>query len=91
MKPAIMVSIAKAESGLDPYQKNAISSASGIFQFTNGTFKHFCIEEYKITSNMDYKNYPLVQAKCAAEMIVNGHIDAWNASRSVWKKLIEVT
>lgn len=39
VSPALLASIAKRESSFDPNAKNPSSSASGLFQFLNGTWK----------------------------------------------------
>lgn len=40
--PLLALSIAKAESGFDPKAKNKTSSATGVFQIINSTFKKNC-------------------------------------------------
>ena len=50
------IRIARAESGfnLDPYAKNKTSSAKGIFQFIDGTWKHYCSGDvYNFVNNID--------------------------------------
>ncbi len=91
VKREIPIAIALAESNLNPEAHNASSSASGIFEFLNGSFQYWCIDKYGITHSMEYKNYPAVQAKCAIRMLADGHIDAWNESSTTWKTLIKET
>lgn len=80
------VAIAKAESNFVPNAKNASSSASGIFQYINGTFKSFCIEKYKLTDTMEDKNDISIQADCATRMLAEGGEHHWSESAHVWDK-----
>lgn len=75
-----------AESGWKPDIKNKKSSASGLFQFIDGTFKSQCIEKYKFTNSMSQKNDPYVQIDCAVQMIRDGGLSHWNASKHIWSK-----
>ena len=87
--PMKALEIAKAESELDPDAKNASSTASGLFQFINGTFKGFCLEGYKLTDTMEDKNNPYIQIECAVRMLSEGGESHWVASKHVWgKKLL---
>ena len=79
--PDLFLRIAKCESNLNPQAKNKISTASGIFQFLNSTFIKQA-EAYGI--EWSDKNDPEVQAELAANMIADGGLFHWNASRSCW-------
>lgn len=83
-KPNVALAIAKAESGLDPNARNPGSTASGLFQFINGTFKWLCIDTYAITDTMDDKNDPHVQTECAIMAFKDGLESHWNESKPVW-------
>lgn len=79
--PDLLVKIARCESGLRPEAKNSLSTASGIFQFLTSTF----ISQAQARGfPTDDKNSVEVQAGLAAEMIADGGIGHWNASRTCW-------
>ena len=80
----LVLRIVSAESGFQPDVKNKTSSASGIAQFLNSTFKNFCIDKYHLTETMADKNDPHIQAECMVRMIADGKISHWNASRKNW-------
>ncbi len=82
------LAIGDAESGLYPNAKNASSTASGLFQFIDGTFKWLCIDRYGITDTMDDKNDPHVQTECAILAFKDGLEHHWNASKPVWGKAL---
>lgn len=87
--PIKSLAIAQAEnSKFDPEAKNPNSSASGVYQFLDGTFKGFCMEQYKLTSNFSQKNNPNIQIACFMRMIQDGKESHWNESKSVWERLI---
>jgi len=79
---SIFVRIARAESNFNPLAKNKSSTATGIYQFINGTFHRYCTGKnvYNFVDNIDcfYKvletdGYPKA-------------LNHWNASRSKWEK-----
>lgn len=83
-----------AESGWQPEIKNASSSASGLFQFLDSTFKRYCIGGtddkgqdygYHLTDSMANKNNPYIQTDCAVLMIRDGGLSHWDASRHLWE------
>lgn len=78
------LSIAKAESNLIPDAKNSHSTASGVYQFINGTYKEYCIDKYNYAESMEQKNDPDIQIQCAIRMLAEGGENHWNASRHVW-------
>jgi len=78
--------IAKAESNWNPNAKNKSSSASGLFQFIDGTFRAYCINKYRLADSMAQKNNPYIQIDCAVKMLNLGLVGHWDASASVWKK-----
>lgn len=82
--PAKAVAIAKAESRFMPNAKNPKSTASGVFQFLDGTFKYFCIEKYELAESMAQKNDPDIQIECALRILKDGGEKHWDASKSVW-------
>lgn len=79
---SVFVRIARAESNFNPLAKNKSSTATGIYQFINGTFHRYCTGKnvYNFVDNIDcfYKvletdGYPKA-------------LNHWNASRSKWEK-----
>lgn len=86
-RPDIAVAIAKAESGLNVEAKNTSSTASGLFQFINGTFKGFCIEKYGFARDLSQKNDPFIQTECAIRMLSEGGEYHWDASKFIWGKV----
>lgn len=79
--PELLLKIAECESGFQIDIKNKRSSASGLFQFLDGTFFSYA-QAYELPLE---KNNPEVQAELAAKMISNGGLSHWNASRSCWQ------
>lgn len=84
--PNLAVKIAKAESNLNPNAKNSKSSASGIYQFLDGTFVSYCIRDFQFTHSLDNKLNPDIQIECAVRMLSEGGIHHWDASRFIWGK-----
>ena len=86
VNPKKALAIAKAESNLVINAKNSESTASGIYQFINGSFKYFCIEKYKMTDTMEDKNNPYIQIECATKLLGEGGDKHWSESSSKWSK-----
>lgn len=87
--PVLSLAIAKAENAkFDPEAKNPNSSASGIYQFLDGTFRGFCMEQYKLTQDFSLKNNPNIQIACFMRMMQDGKESHWNESKPVWGKII---
>lgn len=78
--------VARAESNFNPTAKNPASSASGVYQFLDGTFSRFCIKTYQLTEGLADKNDPDIQIECAVRMIAEGGITHWQPSEHIWKK-----
>lgn len=83
-RPDITVAIAEAESDLNINAKNASSTASGLFQFINGTFRYYCIEKFEFAKDMSQKNDPFIQTECAVRMLSEGGESHWKESEHVW-------
>lgn len=64
-----MVAIAKCESGLNPNAMNKKSTATGLFQIINGTWKH-----YKCTGGI---TNPQDNIKCAMKLATLSGLDEW--------------
>lgn len=71
--------VAECESGFKPDVKNRLSTASGLFQFLDGTFFKYA-EAYELPT--DNKNDPKIQAELAAKMIRDGGLGHWDASKN---------
>lgn len=84
--PKRAVEIAKAESGLVTNAKNSGSSASGLFQFINGTYMAFCVKGFNLADSMASKNDPYIQIECAVRMLADGGERHWSESEHVWGK-----
>lgn len=82
--PERALAIVKAESGFDPDVRNAGSTASGLFQFLNGTFETYCVENFELADSLLSKNDPDVQIDCAITMLSTGGEHHWDASRKNW-------
>ncbi len=78
----LMYRIIKAESGGRANAKSKISTATGCSQFTSATWidtqKHFG-KGYQVTN-------PEHNVEAMAWWISEGHIEKWDASKSVWSK-----
>lgn len=73
-----MLSIAKAESGFNEKADNASSTADGLFQIINGTWKEFkCIGD---------KYDPFDNTLCAVNIATSSGLHHWDASAHVWKE-----
>ena len=79
------IRIARSESGfnLDPHAKNPKSTATGIYQFTHGTFHRYCKGKnvYDFVDNID----------CFYKVLeIDGYPEGlrhWNASRFRWDRV----
>lgn len=84
---SLLEAIAQAESNDDVDARNSSSTASGVMQFLTGSFSYWCIDKYKLADSISEKNSFTTQILCAAKMIKDGHLSAWDASESIWKPL----
>jgi hypothetical protein len=75
----LMLAIAKCESGFNPNAKNRNSSASGLFQFINSTWRGTPQGRAGISVFDAHAN-----ADAAAWKISQGGLSAWNASKKCW-------
>lgn len=84
--PIKALSIARAESGLQPNIKNPRSTASGIYQFLDSTFQSYCIDLYSLTSSLNDKNNIKIQVECALLILTTDSKGEyhWDASRKYW-------
>lgn len=76
----LVVKVVECESGFKPNAQNAYSTASGLFQFLDSTWKSQSTK-YGVTTQ---KNDPYGQIEVATHMIADGGITHWNASKSCW-------
>lgn len=85
----LTLAIIQAESGFNPNAKNKSSTASGLAQWLDGSFKYYCIDRYKLTDSIKEKDNPYVQIECLVRRLSEpeGYKD-WTASESIWSKHI---
>ena len=74
-----MIRIARCESGFDQYAKNPYSTAKGIFQFIDGTWRSNCLKDGNVYDFAD-------NIKCAWKVYQKQGSRPWNASKSCWNK-----
>lgn len=85
LDPRKAQSIAWAESRFNPNAKNTASTASGVFQFLDGTFNEYCIRRYEYATSTTQKNDPDIQIECALRMLqMPRGEDHWYPSRPYW-------
>lgn len=84
----LLLAIAKAESGYVANARNISSSASGLYQYLDGTFLNYCIKYYGLTDTMIDKNNSKIQIECAAKMIRDGGRAHWSESFAGWSHAI---
>ncbi len=78
----LAMAIATCESWLNPNAKNKNSTAGGVFQFLDGTFKSSWKKYWIAWNKFDAAtNIELAMAKISNEWPA-----AWNASKNCWKK-----
>ena len=53
----VALAIAQCESGLDPYAMNPVSSAKGIYQFTDGTWEYIKAQGHQFDAEENIKNF----------------------------------
>lgn len=84
---SLVNAIVKAESGFNKDATNSKSTASGLWQYLNGTFKSYCIEKYGMAEDLSQKNNPFIQTNCAIEMLKEpmGYAH-WQPSQKYWGK-----
>lgn len=74
-----MIRIARAESNFNQYAKNPNSTAKGIYQFIDGTWRSNCLKDgnvYDFKDNID----------CAWKVYQKQGDQPWNASKHIWNK-----
>ena len=75
----LFLRVAKCESGFKLDIKNPLSTASGVFQFLDSTFKSQS-EKYGIEGEKDSD----IQIQLAGMMIRDGGLNHWLASKGCW-------
>lgn len=78
--PDLALFLADVESNLNPTAKNPNSSALGIFQFIDSTWKTYCEGE---------RTDPRDNSACAMKLISKGGMGHWTADMNTRNKLIE--
>ena len=84
--PGLMEDIAYFESGLNPEAKNPRSSAAGLFQFIDASWKQVMRELglSEATSKLD----PIANARAAAWALSKGRLSWWNESKPGWQQFL---
>lgn len=75
--PADLQAVAVCESNLIPDAKNPYSSASGLFQFINGTYAWVWSEVYGTPVDYSKKNDPFIQIELATWLYENHGLSHW--------------
>lgn len=73
-----LVRVALCESGGDFNAQNPISTASGLFQFLDGTAKMVHQEVYGEPLDMNHKNDPIIQIEMAFWLYENHGLSQWS-------------
>jgi soluble lytic murein transglycosylase-like protein len=79
---SVFIRIARAESGLNQYAKNPKSTAKGIYQFIDGTWRAYCLADGNVYNFVD--NINCFYKVLAKDGFPKG-LSHWNASKGVWK------
>lgn len=81
------LAIASAESNFNIDAKNPDSTASGLFQFLDGSFQYYCVDKYHLADSLKEKSDSHVVVECAMLVLEEPNGDSnWAASRPVWSK-----
>lgn len=80
----LMTDIAFSESSLDPHKQSSESTAGGLFQFIDTTWKETM---RRIGKPLDTSKYdPDANAQATAFKLSKGELGAWDASKGNWGK-----
>lgn len=74
----ILDKIIKCESGYNAAARNPTSSAKGLFQIIDGTWRHFQCEGNVLNAEDNYK--------CGLKIATQSGLHHWNASRHCWAR-----
>lgn len=75
--------IAFCESRFNPLARNPSSTASGLFQWLDGSFYYYAKKYNLPTANKDDPN---IQIRLSMMVIRDGGLSNWYASRACWEK-----
>jgi hypothetical protein len=73
--------IAKCESGNDPLARNPTSSAKGLLQIIDGTWKSFQCEGYVLNADDNFN--------CGIKIATQSGLHHWDASKACWAKQVQ--
>lgn len=73
------IRIARCESGFDQYAKNPSSTAKGIYQFIDGTWRSNCLKDGNVYDFQD-------NIKCFWKVYLKQGDRPWAASKRCWNK-----
>jgi soluble lytic murein transglycosylase-like protein len=85
--PSLMVDIAAAESSLDPNKPSSKSSAEGLYQFIDNSWKQM-MRELGLPEDTPKTN-PAANARAAALALSKGRLRWWQASRWNWGRFYD--
>ena len=77
------IRIARSESNFNQYAKNKTSTAKGIYQFIDGTWRAYCLKDGNVYDYED--NIRCFYKVLKTDGVVKG-LKHWNASRDKWSK-----
>ena len=84
VNPDLAEDLAFWESNFNPEAKNPKTSASGIYQFTSETWKHFCVSDIYNPSVFDWR----ANVRCALRIIYWEGLGRWSCDPTIKGLLI---
>lgn len=88
--PTLAIKVASCESRLNPRAKNASSTAKGLFQFLDGTWKYYGLKKWGTLEGKDVLNYE-DNAELATWVMSKRGLRDWLASKHCWKVALPPT
>lgn len=76
--------VASCESKMDPEARNKTSTAKGLYQFLNGTWKHYGLKKWGSLEGKDVLD-PEDNTELAMWVMATYGMKDWEASRFCWK------
>lgn len=84
IEPEIILNIAQCESNFNPLAKNKTSSATGVFQWTIGSWEYYSNIYWQDTT--DYRLNSEKNIELAILVMRDKGFGDWNASKYCWNK-----
>ncbi len=79
----LAVAIATCESQLEPTAKNPHSTAKGVYQFLDGTWRYYGLKKWGTLDGRDVLNYA-DNVELGVWVIARFGTKDWNASKHCW-------